>query len=194
MRAIGYFDRDHDIDPSRAALIDADTGDRFTFAEVKARTEAIAAALYAHGFANQQPVALYAPNSAPLMIALLAIWRANAEGYVYIVDRKTDMVVSRGFNVFTTEVGAPITQLPQVRERAVSGIPHEKWGEAVHAIVVADGVDEAAVITHAKARLGGVKAPKSVAFVEAIPRTAAGKMDKKALRIQHWGDSARMVN
>lgn len=67
-------------------------------------------------------------------------------------------------------------------------------GEQVHAIVVADGISADAVIAHCKARLGGVKAPKSVEFVAAIPRTAAGKMDKKALRIPYWGENARMVN
>jgi fatty-acyl-CoA synthase len=120
--------------------------------------------------------------------------KRDAEGYLYIVDRKKDMVVSGGFNVFTTEVEAAITELPAVRECAVIGIPNDKWGEQVHAIVVGDGIDAAAIIAHTKARLGGVKAPKSVEFVDAIPRTAAGKMDKKALRLQHWGESARMVN
>jgi fatty-acyl-CoA synthase len=121
--------------------------------------------------------------------------RRDANGFVYIVDRKKDMVVSGGFNVFTTEVEAAVTELPNVKECAVIGIPHEKWGEAVHAIVVTDGhLDADAIIAHAKARLGGVKAPKSVAFVEEIPRTAAGKMDKKALKAPHWGDGKRMVN
>lgn len=118
----------------------------------------------------------------------------DADGFIYIVDRKKDMVVTGGFNVFTTEVEAAVTELPQVRECAVIGIPHDKWGEAVHAIVVAEGIGEGEIIAHAKARLGGVKAPKTVAFVDAIPRTPAGKMDKKALRAQHWGDAARMVN
>jgi acyl-CoA synthetase (AMP-forming)/AMP-acid ligase II len=118
----------------------------------------------------------------------------DAEGYLYIVDRKKDMVVSGGFNVFTTEVEAAVTELAQVRECAVIGIPHDKWGEQVHAIVVADGIDAAAIIAHAKARLGGVKAPKSVEFAPSLPRTAAGKIDKKALRIPHWGANARMVN
>lgn len=118
----------------------------------------------------------------------------DADGFVYIVDRKKDMVVSGGFNVFTAEVEAAVTELAQVRECAVIGVPHDRWGEAVHAVVVADGIDEAAIIAHARARLGGVKAPKSVAFVDAIPRTAAGKMDKKALREEHWGAAARMVN
>jgi len=117
----------------------------------------------------------------------------DKHGYVFIVDRKKDMVVTGGFNVFTTEVEAAITELPAVRECAVIGIPHEKWGEAVHALVVADGLSALDVIGHAKARLGGVKAPKSVDFVDAIPRTAAGKMDKKALRARYWtGD--RLVN
>ena len=122
------------------------------------------------------------------------VGRFSEDGYLFIVDRKKDMVVTGGFNVFTAEVEAAIMELEPVRECAVIGVPHEHWGEAVHAVVVADGVDEAAIIAHAKARLGGVKAPKSVAFVEAIPRTAAGKMDKKALKKQHWGDQERMVH
>jgi acyl-CoA synthetase (AMP-forming)/AMP-acid ligase II len=119
--------------------------------------------------------------------------RRDADGFLYIVDRKKDMVVSGGFNVFSAEVEAAVTELAAVRECAVIGIPHEKWGEAVHAIVVADDIGETEIISHAKARLGGVKAPKSVAFVPAIPRTAAGKMDKKALRAAYWS-GARMVN
>jgi fatty-acyl-CoA synthase len=118
----------------------------------------------------------------------------DTDGFLYIVDRKKDMVVSGGFNVFTTEVEAAITELAQVRECAVIGIPHDKWGEQVHAIVVADGIDAGQIIAHAKAKLGGVKAPKSVQFIDSIPRTAAGKMDKKALRVEHWGENARMVN
>ncbi len=118
----------------------------------------------------------------------------DADGFLYIVDRKKDMVVSGGFNVFTAEVEAAITELSNVLECAVIGIPDEKWGEQVHAIVVADGIDAAEIIAHAKERLGGVKAPKSVQFIDSIPRTAAGKMDKKLLRIEHWGENARMVN
>ncbi|MFA5966497.1 MAG: AMP-binding protein [Sphingomonas sp.] len=117
----------------------------------------------------------------------------DAHGYIYIVDRKKDMVVTGGFNVFTAEVEAAITELPEVRECAVIGIPHEKWGEAVHAIVVAEAIGIDAIIAHAKVRLGSVKAPKSVTFVDAIPRTPAGKMDKNALRADYWrGD--RLVN
>lgn len=118
----------------------------------------------------------------------------DAEGFIYIVDRKKDMVITGGFNVFTAEVEAAIMELGAVAECAVIGIPHKKWGEAVHALVVRRGeIDEAAVISHAKARLGGVKAPKSVEFIDAIPRTPAGKMDKKALRQPYWSGD-RMVH
>ncbi len=122
------------------------------------------------------------------------VGKFDKDGYLYIVDRKKDMVVTGGFNVFTTEVEAAITELAAVRECAVFGVPHEKWGEQVHAVVVAEGISEAEIIAHTKARLGGVKAPKTVAFIDSIPRTAAGKMDKKELRKPYWGGSDRMVN
>lgn len=121
------------------------------------------------------------------------VGRFDKDGYLYIVDRKKDMVVTGGFNVFTTEVEAAITELPQVRECAVFGIPHEKWGEQVHAVVVAEGIGADEIIAWAKQRLGGVKAPKSIAFKDSIPRTAAGKMDKKELRRPYWAGADRMV-
>lgn len=122
------------------------------------------------------------------------IARRDIDGFYYIVDRKKDMVVSGGFNVFTAEVEAVITELSAVRECAVIGIPDDKWGEAVHAFIVADSIDKATILAHAKSRLGGVKTPKSIDFVEEIPRTAAGKADKKSLRVLYWGDNVRMVN
>jgi fatty-acyl-CoA synthase len=122
------------------------------------------------------------------------VGRFSDDGFLFIVDRKKDMVVTGGFNVFSAEVEAAIMELETVRECAVIGVPHEKWGEAVHAVVVGDGIDETAVIAHARKRLGGVKAPKSVSFADSIPRTAAGKMDKKNLRKDFWGGSDRMVN
>ncbi len=122
------------------------------------------------------------------------VGKFDDEGYLYIVDRKKDMVVTGGFNVFTAEVEAAVTELPQVRECAVFGVPHEKWGEQVHAVVIAEGITAEEIIAHCKAKLGGVKAPKTVAFIDSIPRTAAGKMDKKELRKPYWGGSDRMVN
>jgi acyl-CoA synthetase (AMP-forming)/AMP-acid ligase II len=108
------------------------------------------------------------------------------DGFFYIVDRKKDMVITGGFNVFTAEVEAAVTELPQVRECAVIGLPHETWGEQVYACVVADGITGDQVIAHVKQRLGGVKAPKAVEFVASLPRTPAGKLDKKTLRAERW--------
>lgn len=123
------------------------------------------------------------------------VGRRDEHGYYYIVDRKKDMVVSGGFNVYSAQVEAAIMELETVAEAAIIGVPHDHWGEQVHAVVVRRGeVDEATIIAHAKARLGSVQAPKTVQFVDEIPRTAAGKMDKKALRLPYWGEQARMVN
>jgi fatty-acyl-CoA synthase len=123
------------------------------------------------------------------------VGRRDADGYYYIVDRKKDMIVSGGFNVYSAEVEGAIMELDTVAECAVIGVPHDHWGEAVHAVVVPSGeIDAATIIAHAKARLGSVKAPKAVDFIDAIPRTSAGKMDKKALRQPFWGDQVRMVN
>jgi fatty-acyl-CoA synthase len=118
-------------------------------------------------------------------------------GYVYIVDRKKDMIISGGFNVYCTEVEAGVMALPQVQECAVIGVPDDKWGEAVKAIVVmkeGEALTESEVIAHCKAKLGGVKSPKSVEFVQEIPKTPAGKFDRKAMRKQFWATADREVH
>ena len=116
---------------------------------------------------------------------------------LFVGPADLSITLSKGqvWDPHSAEVEAAIMELDAVRECAVIGIPHDHWGEQVHAVVVSDGgTDEAEIIAHAKARLGGVKAPKSVSFADSIPRTAAGKMDKKTLRKQFWGDQDRMVN
>jgi fatty-acyl-CoA synthase len=121
----------------------------------------------------------------------------DAEGYFYIVDRKKDMIVTGGFNVFSAEVEATIMELAGVRECAVIGVPDPKWGEAVTAIIaLASGAAISAdqVIAHCKARLGSVKAPKAVHFWPEVPRTAAGKFDKKAMRTRFWEHTDRNVH
>jgi len=121
----------------------------------------------------------------------------DEDGYVYIVDRKKDMIISGGFNVYCTEVEAGIMALPQVQECAVIGIPDEKWGEAVKAIVVCrtgDSLSEPEVIAHCKAKLGSVKSPKSVEFWSEIPKTPAGKLDRKAMRKPYWETAEREVH
>jgi fatty-acyl-CoA synthase len=119
-------------------------------------------------------------------------------GYVYIVDRKKDMIISGGFNVYCTEVEAGVMALPQVQECAVIGVPDDKWGEAVKAIVVLkNGVKqltESEIIAHCKTKLGGVKSPKSVEFVTEIPKTPAGKFDRKAMRKRFWASADREVH
>ena len=121
----------------------------------------------------------------------------DEEGYVYIVDRKKDMIVTGGFNVFSAEVEAAIMALPQVHECAVIGVPHEVWGEAVKAFVVlreGESMNEEEILAHCKAKLGGVKAPKSVEFCEEVPKTPAGKLDRKALRQPYWAGAERQVH
>jgi fatty-acyl-CoA synthase len=121
----------------------------------------------------------------------------DEHGYVYIVDRKKDMIISGGFNVYCAEVEAGIMALPQVQECAVIGVPDDKWGEAVKALVVVrqgESLTETEVIAHCKAKLGGVKSPKSVEFVAEIPKTPAGKFDRKTMRKPYWATADREVH
>jgi fatty-acyl-CoA synthase len=121
----------------------------------------------------------------------------DQDGFFYIVDRKKDMIITGGFNVFCGEVESCVMELPQVRDCAVIGVPDQKWGEAVKAIVVLrleESLSSEAIITHCKARLGAVKTPKSVDFAVEIPKTPAAKTDKKALRKSYWAQAERSVN
>ncbi|MBV1691268.1 AMP-binding protein [Novosphingobium sp. G106] len=110
------------------------------------------------------------------------------DGFFRIVDRKKDMIVTGGFNVFAREVEDVLTEHPSVRQAAVIGVPDPKWGEAVKAIVVLEpgaNVDEKVLIASVRERKGSVQAPKSVEFVDALPVTPLGKPDKKALRMRY---------
>jgi fatty-acyl-CoA synthase len=125
------------------------------------------------------------------------IARKDAQGFLTIVDRKKDMIVSGGFNLFPREIEDVISTHSGVAQVAVIGVPDEKWGEAVKAVVVRrpDATVEAdELIALVKDRKGAVHQPKSVDFVEAIPLSALGKPDKKALRAQYWSGSDRQVN
>ena len=119
------------------------------------------------------------------------------DGFFYLVDRKKDMIITGGFNVYCGEVEACVMELPEVSECAVIGVPDEKWGEAVKAIVVfrnGESLKEEAIIAHCKARLGGVKSPKSVEFWQEIPKTPAAKTDKKTIRKPYWMGVDREVH
>ena len=121
----------------------------------------------------------------------------DEDNYLYIVDRKKDMIITGGFNVFAAEVEAPILALPEVLECAVVGVPDDKWGEAIKAVIVlktGSTATEAAIIDAIKGKLGGVKTPKSIEFWDEIPKTAVGKTDKKVIRKRYWGAADRGVN
>jgi fatty-acyl-CoA synthase len=114
--------------------------------------------------------------------------RADADGFWYIVDRTKDMIVTGGFNVFPREIEDVIATDPTVAQVAVIGVPDEKWGEAVTAIVVPRPgavLDVAAIQALVKEKKGSVQVPKQVIGVDAIAMTALGKPDKKALRAQY---------
>jgi fatty-acyl-CoA synthase len=123
--------------------------------------------------------------------------RRDTEGFLTIVDRKKDMIVSGGFNVFPREVEDVLATHPAVAQAAVIGVPDERWGEAVRALVVLRpdaSVAEQDLIDLVKEHKGSIHAPKHVDFVERIPLSPLGKPDKKAIRAQYWDASGRMVN
>jgi acyl-CoA synthetase (AMP-forming)/AMP-acid ligase II len=117
------------------------------------------------------------------------IGHIDADGYLHITDRKKDMIISGGFNVYPSEVEQVIWSHPAVQDCAVIGVPDDKWGEAVKAVVelnAGQGVTAGELIALCKEKLGSVKAPKSVDFVESLPRSPVGKVLKKDLRAQYW--------
>jgi len=111
--------------------------------------------------------------------------RRDAEGYLYIVDRKKDMIVSGGFNIYSKEVEAVLATHPAVAEAAVIGVPDEIYGEAVAAFVEPSGAAQRnaqALIDHCRSQLAGYKKPKHVFFIDALPRNSTGKVLKTELR------------
>lgn len=108
----------------------------------------------------------------------------DEDGYFYIADRKNDMVISGGMNIYPAEIEAAIDQSEDVYEVAVFGLPDEQWGEKVHAVVVParSGVKEDDVIAFARQHLAGYKVPRSVSFTDALPKTGSGKVLKRELK------------
>jgi acyl-CoA synthetase (AMP-forming)/AMP-acid ligase II len=120
----------------------------------------------------------------------------DGEGYVTIVDRKKDMILSGGENIYSTEVENILYQHPRILEAAVFGIPDSKWGEAVQATVVLKSGEQTTaeeIIRFCKDRLAPYKAPKGVAFLDQLPRTGSGKLYKKALRDPYWEKKIKKV-
>lgn len=120
----------------------------------------------------------------------------DAEGFIYLVDRKRDLIITGGFNVYPGEVEQVISTLEPVLDVAVIGTPDDKWGEAVTAVVaLKPGAELAAetVIAACKQALGSVKAPKSVVFREALPKSPNGKVLKRELRREFWAGRERAL-
>lgn len=117
-------------------------------------------------------------------------------GYLYIHDRVKDMIVSGGENVYPAEVENALFSHPCVADAAVIGVPDERWGEAVKAVVVLKAgteVDAAALIAHCRERIAGYKTPKSVDFITALPRNPSGKVLRRELRKPYWEGKGRLV-
>jgi long-chain acyl-CoA synthetase len=122
---------------------------------------------------------------------------ADERGYLYMVDRAKDMIITGGENVYSIEVESALAEHHAVREAAVFGVPHERWGEAVHAVVVLEAgaaVDGQALIEHCRARIAGFKVPRSLDVrSDALPKSGAGKVLKTKLREPFWHGHDRRV-
>ncbi|MHA1785957.1 MAG: long-chain-fatty-acid--CoA ligase [Candidatus Helarchaeota archaeon] len=127
--------------------------------------------------------------------------KMDEDGYIYCVDRKKDMIISGGENIYTKEVEDALYTHPAVLECAVIGIPDERWGEAVHAVVILKrgfkkgvNVTEEELIAHVKDQIARYKAPKSITFKRSLPKSAQGKILKKDLRVKFWKGKERSIN
>lgn len=122
----------------------------------------------------------------------------DEENYIFIVDRSKDMIISGGENIYSVEVENALYTHPAVLETAVIGVPHETWGEAVHAVVVCKPgmqVSEEELIAHTRTLIAGYKVPRSIEFMtDALPKSGAGKILKRDLREKHWAGKSRNVN
>ena len=120
----------------------------------------------------------------------------DEDGYLYIVDRKRDMIISGGFNVYPSEVEQVLWSHPAVQDCAVVGVPHDDWGETVKAVVElrpGASATEAELVAFCRERLGPIKTPKSVEFWNELPRSSVGKVLKRDIRAKYWAGRTRMV-
>jgi acyl-CoA synthetase (AMP-forming)/AMP-acid ligase II len=120
----------------------------------------------------------------------------DEDGYLYVSDRVSDMIISGGENIYPREIEDVLFRLPAVADAAVIGVPDDKWGETVKAVIqVKDGqtLTETEVRAHCRSHLGGFKQPTSVDFIDLIPRNLSGKVLKKDLRAPYWEGRARSV-
>ena len=124
------------------------------------------------------------------------VGHVDADDFLYLSDRARDMVISGGVNIYPVEIEACLLEIAGVRDCAVFGIPDETLGEVVAAHVDADpaaGLTEAAIVEHVRSRLAGYKVPRVVAFDDALPREASGKIFKRRIRDRYWADAGRTI-
>ena len=120
----------------------------------------------------------------------------DADGFYYVVDRKKDMIITGGFNVYPAEVEQVVMSEQAVSDCAVIGVPDDKWGERVTAVVelkTGATLDPEALLARCRAELGGVRAPKRVEIVDALPRSPVGKVLKRVIRDRYWKDRDRQI-
>jgi len=124
----------------------------------------------------------------------VAYW--DDEGFLYICDRKTDMIISGGMNIYPAEIEAALEQHPEIYDVAVFGIPSEEWGEVVHATVVRSpesSLTAGEIAAFAREHLASYKVPRSVDFTDELPRTGSGKILKRRLRAPYWAGRTAQV-
>jgi acyl-CoA synthetase (AMP-forming)/AMP-acid ligase II len=121
----------------------------------------------------------------------------DCDNFVYVVDRKKDMIISGGENIYSWEVEEALRAHPDVAEVAVIAVPDAVWGESVKACVqmrAGRSATAAELIEYTRSKIASYKKPRSVDFVESLPRLFNGKIDKKALRAPYWKDQQRQVS
>jgi acyl-CoA synthetase (AMP-forming)/AMP-acid ligase II len=124
----------------------------------------------------------------------IAYW--DDEGYLYICDRKTDMIISGGMNIYPAEIEAALEQHPEIYDVAVFGVPSEEWGEIVHATVVpsaGSSLTAEQIGAFAREHLASYKVPRSIDFIDELPRTGSGKILKRQLRAPYWAGRTAQV-
>jgi acyl-CoA synthetase (AMP-forming)/AMP-acid ligase II len=123
--------------------------------------------------------------------------KVDEEGYIYIVDRKTEMIITGGFNVYPSEIEQVLYKHPSVLEACAVGVPDEKWGEAIKAVVVLKkgfAATEEEIINHCRVLLSGYKKPQSVDFVSELPKNPNGKVARRMVKEKYWAGKERRVN
>jgi len=120
--------------------------------------------------------------------------RIDENGFVYLVDRKRDMIISGGVNIFPAEIEEVLYKIPEVKEAAVFGVPDEHWGESIMAFVVLSNsqITKEEITEFCKQHLASYKKPRQIEFIDELPRNAAGKILKRVLKDPYWNNEIKI--